>query len=79
MDMDRTKEIVYSIVKAGLGAAPFAGSAAIELFTHIIIPPIEKRRIEWMHDIGERFAETWKVHGDIICRNYKIILSLSIV
>ena len=64
MDMDRTKEIVYSIVKAGLGAAPFAGSAAIELFTHIIIPPIEKRRIEWMHDIGERLARL-ESHGDI--------------
>lgn len=62
--MDRTKEIVYSIVKAGLGAVPFAGSAAIELFTHIIIPPIEKRRIEWMHDIGERLAKL-ESEGDI--------------
>ena len=78
MDMDRTKEIVYSIVKAGLGAVPFAGSAAIELFTHIIIPPIDKRRIEWMHDIGERLARLESL-VILICRNYKIILSLSIV
>lgn len=57
MKSDKAKDIAYSIVKAGLGAVPIAGSAAIELFTHIVTPPIEKRRIAWMHDIGERLAK----------------------
>jgi len=57
MKSDKAKDIAYSIVKAGLGAVPIAGSAAIELFTHIVTPPIEKRRIAWMHDIGERLEK----------------------
>lgn len=64
MKSDKAKDIAYSIVKAGLGAVPFAGSAAIELFTHIVTPPIEKRRIAWMHDIGERLAKL-EGQGDI--------------
>jgi hypothetical protein len=64
MDSDKTKDIAYSIVKAGLGAVPFIGSAAIELFTQIVTPPIEKRRVEWMHDIGERLAKL-ESQGDI--------------
>lgn len=64
MASDKVKDIAYSIVKAGLGAVPIAGSAAIELFTHIVMPPIEKRRIEWMHDIGERLAKL-EGQGDI--------------
>lgn len=64
MKSDKAKDIAYSIVKAGLGAVPIAGSAAIELFTHIVTPPIEKRRIAWMHDIGERLAKL-EGQGDI--------------
>ena len=64
MENDKVKDIAYSIVKAGLGAVPFAGSAATELFTHIVMPPIEKRRIAWMHDIGERLAKL-ESQGDI--------------
>jgi hypothetical protein len=64
MDSNKAKDIAYSIVKAGLGAAPFVGSAAIELFTQIVTPPLEKRRVEWMHDIGERLAKL-ESRGDI--------------
>lgn len=64
MKSDKAKDIAYSIVKAGLGAVPLAGSAAIELFMNMVTPPIEKRRIEWMHDIGERLAKM-ESQGDI--------------
>lgn len=57
MESNKAKDIAYSIVKAGLGSVPIAGSAAVELFTHVVTPPLEKRRIEWMHDIGERLAK----------------------
>ncbi|MBN1185696.1 MAG: hypothetical protein JXB49_25670, partial [Bacteroidales bacterium] len=62
MKSDKAKDIPYSIIKAGLGAVPIVGSAAIELFTHIVTPPIEKRRIAWMHDIGERLAKLESKH-----------------
>ena len=54
---EKVKDIAYSIVKAGLGALPIAGSAAVELFTQVVTPPLERRRIEWMHDIGKRLAK----------------------
>jgi len=64
MKSDKAKSIAYSIVKAGLGAVPYAGSAAVELFMHIVTPPIEKRKITWMKDIGERLAKL-ESQGDI--------------
>lgn len=36
-----------------LSAIPIAGGAAIELFQFIITPPIEKRRNDWMKEIGQ--------------------------
>jgi len=56
MANDKIKDIAYSIAKGGLGIVPVAGSLASELFGQIVMPPVEKRRIEWMHDIGERLA-----------------------
>ena len=47
-------DIVHSIVRAGLGAIPFGGTAAIEIFSKVILPPIEKRRYEWAELIGKR-------------------------
>ena len=64
MKEDKIKDITYSIVKAGLGSVPVAGSFASELFTQIVMPPVEKRRIEWMHVIGERLAKL-ESQGDI--------------
>ena len=64
MKEDKFKDLAYSIVKAGLGSVPVAGSFASELFTQIVMPPLEKRRIEWMHDIGERLAKL-ESQGDI--------------
>jgi hypothetical protein len=43
----------HAVVRSALGAIPFAGSTAIELFSSIIVPPLEQRRIEWMENIGE--------------------------
>jgi hypothetical protein len=64
MENDKIKDIAYSIVKAGLGSVPVAGSFASELFTQLVMPPVEKRRIGWMHDIGERLAKL-ESQGDI--------------
>jgi hypothetical protein len=47
-------DVVHSIAKAVLGSIPVAGAAASELFASIISPPLEKRRDEWMKNIGER-------------------------
>ncbi len=50
-------DTVHKIVKASLGAIPYAGSPAAELFNLIVTPPIEKRKNEWMENIGRRLSE----------------------
>ncbi len=47
----------HAVVRAGLGAIPFGGAAAIEIFNKIITPPIEKRRDEWRQFVGERLQQ----------------------
>lgn len=46
-------DAVHAVARAGLGAIPVAGAAASELLTAIVTPPLEKRRSEWMEEIGE--------------------------
>jgi len=38
--------------RSGLGAIPFAGQAAVEIFNALLTPPIEKRRNEWMESVA---------------------------
>lgn len=57
MDKDKKKDIAYSIVKAGVGSVPIVGAAASEILNLLVTPPLEKRRNEWMENIGERIKE----------------------
>lgn len=47
----------HAVVRAGFGAIPFAGTAAIEIFNKVVTPPIEKRRDEWRQSVGERLNQ----------------------
>jgi len=40
-----------------LGAIPFAGQGAIELFNALVTPPIERRRDEWREEIAVAIAQ----------------------
>jgi hypothetical protein len=52
--IDKTAgDYVYAAVKAGLASIPVGGGAASELFAVVITPPLEKRRDEWMREVGE--------------------------
>ncbi len=46
-------DAIHAVARAGLGAIPAAGAAASELLTAIVTPPLEKRRSEWMEEVGE--------------------------
>lgn len=48
---------VHAVVRSGLGAIPFAGQTAIELFSAVVTPPLEKRRDEWMLNVGEMLGK----------------------
>lgn len=50
-------DAAHALVKAGLSAIPIVGGPAAELFQLIVQPPIEKRRHEWMTQIGEKLQE----------------------
>lgn len=59
------KDIAYSIAKVGLSSIPIIGATASELFQLIVTPPIEKRRNQWINDIGEKLKfleETQKIN-----------------
>lgn len=69
MNTDRLKppkqskaDAAHAIVKAGLSALPVVGGPAVELFQHLIQPPLERRRQEWMAAVGEKLQEL-EEHG----------------
>jgi len=50
-------DVAHAIAKAGLSAIPVVGSPVAELLQLLIQPPIEKRRTEWMSQIGEALRD----------------------
>lgn len=50
-------DAAHAIVKAGLSAVPLVGGPAAELFQHLVQPPLERRRLEWMTSVGEKLEE----------------------
>ncbi|MDH5525544.1 MAG: hypothetical protein OEY01_16360 [Desulfobulbaceae bacterium] len=76
--MDKNN-LVHTIIKSGLGAIPFGGQAAIELFEYIVTPPILKRRNDWEENVGRRLAalEAEKILDiDQLCENNVFINTL---
>lgn len=50
-------DVSHAVTKGVLGAIPIAGSLASELFGLILTPPLEKRRQNWMTEIGKKLQE----------------------
>lgn len=50
-------DAAHALVKAGLSAIPVVGGPAVELFQHLVQPPLDRRRNEWMADVGEKLKE----------------------
>jgi len=46
-------DTLHTLVKAGLSAIPIVGGPAAELFAYLIVPPLAKRRDEWLQSIAE--------------------------
>jgi hypothetical protein len=47
---------VHASVRAALGSIPLVGAAAAELFGLVVAPPLERRRNEWMREVGEALS-----------------------
>lgn len=48
---------VHTLARAGIGSLPMIGAAATELFQKLIVPPLEKRRQEWMKAVAHGLLE----------------------
>lgn len=49
-------DMLHATMKAALSVVPGVGGPAVELFQYLVQPPLEKRREEWMRDVGERLS-----------------------
>jgi hypothetical protein len=49
-----TGDVAHALTKAGLSMIPVVGGPAVELFQHLVQPPLERRRNEWMEQVGEK-------------------------
>ncbi len=47
-------DAAHALAKAGLSVIPVVGGPAVELFQHLVQPPLERRRTEWMEQVGEK-------------------------
>ncbi len=54
MKKETKNDIAYGVAKAALGSIPIVGAAASELLQLLVTPPLEKRRNEWMIELGEK-------------------------
>lgn len=59
-------DTAYTLAKAGLGSIPCAGAAAAELLGLIVAPPLEKRRDEWMAEVGDALRQLEEKMGVVI-------------
>lgn len=50
-------DYTFAITKGGLGAIPIVGSIASELLGILVTPPLEKRRQNWMTEVGSKLKE----------------------
>lgn len=57
IDKTTTGDVSHAVAKGVLGAIPLAGSLASELFGLIITPPLEKRKQNWMTEVGKKLQE----------------------
>lgn len=46
-------DVLHTLTKAGLSAIPIVGGPAAELFTYLVVPPLTKRRDEWLRLIAD--------------------------
>ena len=45
-------DAAHLVTRAAVSAIPVVGSPAAELFAGLVLPPLEKRRQEWMEEVG---------------------------
>ncbi|OFV67934.1 MAG: hypothetical protein SCAL_000574 [Candidatus Syntrophoarchaeum caldarius] len=47
-------DVAHTLIRTGLSAIPVLGGPAAEIFSAIIVPPLSKRRDEWIESIAKK-------------------------
>ena len=50
-------DAIHTIAKVGIGMIPIVSAPASELLNCLVTPPLEKRRIEFLEDVGRRLKD----------------------
>jgi hypothetical protein len=64
-------DVAYRSAKLVLAALPVLGSAAAEIFSTVIVPPIEKRRDEWIESVAQGLMKLEKEVEGLRIENLK--------
>jgi hypothetical protein len=57
-------DVAHTITEALISAVPYVGGPAAELFSFLIVPPLQRRRDEWLKSIADGLRELQeKVEG----------------
>ena len=59
----------HTAVKAIISLIPGIGGAAAEIFSKVLVPPLSKRRAEWMESVADALRELESKVGDFKIEN----------
>lgn len=48
---------IHTFIRAALSVIPTLGGPAVELFSALVMPPLERRRLAWMEDVGKGLSD----------------------
>ena len=50
-------DLAHLVTRAAIGSIPVIGAAGAELFAYVVQEPFERRREQWMREVGDRLAQ----------------------
>jgi hypothetical protein len=57
------RDTAYALARAGLSSVPYVGGVAVEVFQLLLASPLEKRRQDWMEDVGAALRDLEENRG----------------
>ncbi len=64
-------DAAHLVARSLIGSIPIVGAAGMELFNAVIVPPLSRRRDEWLSSLAEQFARLEKTVDGFKVENLK--------
>jgi hypothetical protein len=64
-------DVAHAIAKGAAGVVPYAGGFLAELLQMVIVPPLEKRKAEWMNGVADGLRELERKTAGFSVENLK--------